>query len=239
MMGLLLGMAMLIPPPEPPPPPDRLAAAAELRRLAPFSAGFRDHAFDRAIWRAASKALRGGEDSRYADLVGEAKGRIEAKLAASRSDIDARADGCLDVRLGHGFDLAALREMAKVVPTTGGYALWEQAMREPAQACYDESVEQALVGFTSAISWLAGKGLLQRLPRHDLRQAPPPALIGELETLCGRRSRGAVEIRNGSVGIAGPWADREARRRRNPDDTMFCLLVAAKVSGFEPVIFRP
>jgi len=240
MIGILLGMALLMPPPEPPPAPDRLAAAAELRRLAPFSTQFRDYAFDRAIWRAAGEALRGpGQETRYAELIGEAKGRIAARLAGSRSDIDARADGCLDVRLGHGFDTATLREMARVVPAKGGYVLWEQAMREPAHGCYEEVVGQALVGFTSAISWLAGKGLLQRLPRHDPAQGAPLALIGELETLCGRRSRGALEIRDGSVGIGASWAEREARRRRHRDDTMFCLLVAAKVSGFEPVIFRP
>lgn len=240
MMGFLLGMAMLIPPPHPPPPPERLAAAAELRRLAPFSSRFRDNAFDRAIWQAASEALRGpGQKLNHPELVVEAMDRIGVRLAGRRSDVHARADFCLDERLGHGFDLTTLQEMAKIVPTKGGSVLWEQAMRETAQGCYDESVSQILVGFTSAISWLAAKGLLQRLPRHDPGKGIPPSLTGDLETLCGRRARGALEVRNGSVGIGAQWAEREARRRRNTDDTRFCLLVAAKVSGFEPVVFRP
>lgn len=64
MTGILLGTALLIPPTEPPPPPDRLAAAAELRRLAPFSAQFRDNSLDRSIWRAASRPFDNPEWAR-------------------------------------------------------------------------------------------------------------------------------------------------------------------------------
>jgi hypothetical protein len=186
MIDILLGMALLIPPPEPPPPPDRLAAAAELRRLAPFSGPFRDHALDRAAWRAASEALRHpGLENRHADFIAEARARIAVRLAAGRGEVEARADRCLDERNGHAFDLSVLQEMARIVPTKGGHALWEQAMREPAQNCYDESVRFSLAGVTPSLSWVAVKGLLGRLPRHDPARGIPPSLPGELEALRG------------------------------------------------------
>jgi hypothetical protein len=239
MIDILLGLALLIPPPLPPPPPDRLAAAAELRRLAPFSDRFRENALDRAIWRTASEALsRPGATKSYSEFIPEAMNRLTPRVAASRADLDARAGHCLDEHVGHLFELADLREMARIVSTRGGEALWEHAMREPAQNCYDESVRQFLVGVTPSLSWLAAKGLLDRLPRHDPSKGIPASLPGELEALCGKRTRGAFEIREGVLGIASRWADREGRRR-DGGDAFFCLIGAARVSGFDPVVFRP
>ena len=239
MIDILLGLALLIPPPLPPPPADRLEAAAELRRLAPFSERFRENALDRAIWRTASEALSPpGAAKSYAEFISEAKDRLAPRLAGSRADVDARAGLCLDEHLGHLFELADLREMARILPTRGGQALWEHAMREPAQNCYDESVRQLLVGVTPSLSWLAAKGLLARLPRHDPSKGIPESLAGELEALCGKRTRGAFEVREGVLGIGSQWADREGRRRGGVD-AFFCLVGAARVSGFDPVVFRP
>lgn len=240
MIDILLGLALLIPPPEPPPPADRLAAAAELRRLAPFSERFRENALDRAIFRTASDALSPpGAAKSHAEFISEAVNRLAPRLAGSRADVDDRAGRCLDERVGHLFELEDLREMARIVPTRGGQALWEHAMREPAQSCYDESVRLLLGGVTASLSWLAARGLLGRLPGHEASKGVPESLPGELEALCGTRTRGAFEVRKGVLGIRSQWSDRESRRRGGGGDAFFCLIGAARVSGFDPVLFRP
>jgi hypothetical protein len=240
MIDILLGLALLMPPPLPPPPPDRLAAAAELRRLAPFSERFRQDAVDRAIWRTAREALGPpGVEKSYAEFTSEATDRLALRLARSRADVDDRAGHCLDESVGHLFELADLLEMARIVPSRAGQALWEHAMRERAQACYDEIVSQLLVGVTPSLSLLAAKGLLGRLPRHDLSRGIPASLPGELEALCGKRTRGAFEVREGVLGIGARWADRQSRRHGGGGDAFFCLVGAARVSGFDPVVFRP
>lgn len=152
--------------------------------------------------------------ARYSDLILEAKQRIEVRLDGSRAETEARAGHCLDERVGRSFDLPALQAMARIVQTEGGYVLWEHAMRETAQSCYDESVGHKLIGFTPSLTWLAAKGLHARLPRHDPSRGIPPSLAGELETLCGERARGALQVRDGRLGIRSQWRKRTTPARR-------------------------
>jgi hypothetical protein len=233
-LGFSIGMALLTVPPLPPPPPDRLAAAAELHRVAPFSTGLKDRALEAAVLRASGSAL--GHAANYLEMLPEAQQRIRERLAGRQPWIEEQAGRCFEEWLGYAFDLTTLQDMRGVVVTKGGYALWERAMGEPVQNCYNEFVSNALVDFTPAISWLAEHKLLARVPRYDPSKRSLGSFVIELETLCGRRARAVLQSRPEGLGMPIKWVDHEVRRTNG--DTFLCLNSAAKVAGYDLFVFQ-
>lgn len=78
-----------------------------------------------------------------------------------------------------------------------------------------------------ARAWLAGKGLLARLPRYDRGRTDALAYARKLEQMCGPRARGAFHMDEGLVTImtgAGARPDLDAA-------TFDCLSNALWASG--------
>jgi hypothetical protein len=233
-IGIALGIALLTSPPIPPPTPEALAAAAELRRLAPLPEEWRRGFSRSAVNQFALDAVGAkGPQTRF-EVVPPAEALVTARLAGRWPRIGERVASCVDLYLGYGFDLATLRDMARAVTTKGGHALWLGAIREPTQSCYFMTVYNELADFKPAIAWLAANDLIAKVPKYDPVKGDA-GFARDLEALCGSGARGAVQSRSGKLGLAKQWVDREAGRTDSSIHS--CLTYGALAAGHELLRF--
>jgi hypothetical protein len=220
---------------EPPVPRELMTAAAELRKVAPLAREAEDQFIEDSINRTALRVFRHAA-APDRDKLSFAKRFMRDRIEQDRIWVDGSNAYCLNETLGRTFDLKTLQSMARTASAQGGRADWLQAIRGPAQFCYDISVSVSLMTSSSlmAIEWLADRDLIGRVPRYDPARGDA-GFAADLEALCGRNARGAIHSRSGKLGLELRWVDRDYRRH---DGAAYdCLSNFAMAAGHELVDF--
>lgn len=87
-----------------------------------------------------------------------------------------------------------------------------------------------------AISWLAKRNLLSRLPTYDPRRSGETAFAHTLEALCGQKAAGTLKPMHGMAtfgdGVLGTIAKGGFTKGKLDDETMSCIFNAAAASGY-------
>ena len=85
-----------------------------------------------------------------------------------------------------------------------------------------------------ARAWLSERGLLGRLPRYQPGVTDDAEFTRAVESLCGRRARGAFRSEYGFHAVSPDWAMRVlSPPGQKGSDTLACILNATRVAGYE------
>lgn len=83
-----------------------------------------------------------------------------------------------------------------------------------------------------ARTWLAARGLLNRLPKYQQGVTDDAAFTRTIETLCGPHAKGAFQSKLGFHALSPAWVNRELSHDRG-DKVFACLMNAMTATGFK------
>lgn len=84
-----------------------------------------------------------------------------------------------------------------------------------------------------AHSWLAARGLLNRIPKYQQGATNEAVFTREVEHLCGPRAKGAFQSKYGFHAVSPDWVIHKLRPTAASNDVLACLMNVTAVAGFK------